>query len=36
MLVSEFGDIIIMSSIPGPGSVYLDSVEMGQTVTEQY
>lgn len=34
-LFHKFGDIIITSSILGPGSVYLYSVETGQAETQQ-
>lgn len=36
VLVHEFGDIELESSIPGLGSVYLNSVETEWATTEQY
>lgn len=36
MLVRAFRDIVIMSSIPGPGSEDLDSVERERSIIEQY
>lgn len=35
-MVCESGDIIIVSSIPGPGIEDLDSVETGRAITKQY
>lgn len=35
-LLREFGDIIIVSAVPGSGSVQLNSVENGRVITGQY
>lgn len=35
-LIREFDDIVVVSPILGPGSVYLDSAGTGQAITEQF
>lgn len=34
--ISEFVDVVTVSSVPSSGSVDLDSVETGLELTEQY